>query len=270
MSDHIVETAGARLAVTDVGEGEPIVALHASVADKRIWERCAEMWVGAGYRVVCYDQRGYGDTEAESNVSFRPVDDLWAVMDDRGFGQAVLVGNSMGGRVAADGTLERPERVSSLVLIGTSLSGAPEVEPDDSIKEIVDRYDAAEESEDIALLNPIEAHFWLDGPNQPEGRVGGSGRELFLTMNGRALELHDTIGEMLWADDSWDRLAEIEVPTLLLVGEYDAGFIMDRSRSVAAAIPNAEMVVIPESAHLPPLDAPAVLATMVTEFLTGR
>lgn len=267
MTDLTLPTAGARLAVTDVGEGDPIVALHAAVADRRVWESCTRMWMAAGHRVVTYDQRGFGSTESDG-VPYRPVDDLWTVMDDRELPGAVLVGNSKGGRVAIDAALEQPARVAALVVIGPAVGGAPDGEPDASIEEIWEQYEAADESENAEEINRIEAHFWLDGPTQTEGRVGGPTRDLFLDMNGRALELDEGAGEAEWGDDAWDRLSEIGVPTLVVVGEYDGEFVIDRSRKIAEVVPEGELVVIPDSAHLPPLDAPGVLATLVTEFLS--
>ncbi len=269
VTDLTVESEGARLAVTDVGEGEPIVALHAGVADRRIWERCTDMWVGAGHRVITFDQRGFGDSVTDTEP-YDAVDDLTAVMDACGVGSAVLVGNSMGGRLAIDAALGTPQRISALVLIAPAVGGAPPAEPDDSIVEIVGHYEAAEESGDIDEVNRVEAHFWLDGPTRPEGRVSGAARDLFLAMNRRALELDETVGDVVERGPAWDRLHEIDAPTLILVGEYDAGYLMERSKHLADTIPDAALVTIPGSAHLPPLDAPGVLAPLVTDFLAGN
>jgi pimeloyl-ACP methyl ester carboxylesterase len=108
----------------------------------------------------------------------------------------------------------------------------------------------------------------LDGPLTTEHRVGGAVRELFLDMNGRALAAPPR-GEEEELPARWDQLAEIAVPTLVVVGEHDLPLLVDRARAVAVSVPGARLAVLAGSAHLPMLDQPAALIGELTAFLTG-
>ena len=88
--------------------------------------------------------------------------------------KAVVVAASMGGGTAGDLVVARPDRVKALVLIGSSLSGAPYPDLTDSqTVELDARIDAADDAEDWDEVNRLEAWMWLDGPTSQEGRVSG-------------------------------------------------------------------------------------------------
>ncbi|WP_235612598.1 alpha/beta fold hydrolase, partial [Achromobacter xylosoxidans] len=113
------------LAAEAVGDGIPVIFLHAAVCDRRMWgAQLAGM--GAGYRAIAYDRRGAGDTRAAAGTH-SAIADLMAVMDAAaGDAPAILVGCSQGARVALDAALAHPARVRGLVLISPTVAGAPE------------------------------------------------------------------------------------------------------------------------------------------------
>jgi pimeloyl-ACP methyl ester carboxylesterase len=85
-------------------------------------------------------------------------------------------------------------------------------------------------------------------------------------MNGRAL--HATpIGEPSTRPPSWPYLSRIEVPVLVAVGEYDLPGILKQCGELVAALPRADLVEIPHSAHCPQLDQADILTSTVLEFL---
>src|SRR5436190_5508679 len=99
------------------GGGTPIVLLHAGVCDRRSWGGVGERLAAAGWDVVAYDRRGYGDVPP-SGAAFRHVDDLLAVLDAVSpDAPAWLIGSSMGGGLALDAALVAPDRVAGLVLL---------------------------------------------------------------------------------------------------------------------------------------------------------
>ena len=256
------------MAVSEWGDAGPcVVALHPGVGDRRTWHACAPEWAEAGFRVVAYDRRGFGDTEYVPEAH-DDLDDLRAVTAATDARPAVVVGNSRGGGLALDLALDFPEDVSGLILIAPSPSGydyddwptvAAEAEQDELMV-------AAEASEDLTLVNSLEARYWLDGVEQPDGRVGGAARELFLDMNGRALRAYP-VGESAERRPSWDRLTEIACPVLVLVGEYDLPGIQQQCAQVADLVPDATLATIDGTAHVPALDEPAALNTHVVGFL---
>lgn len=264
-----VKSGQTQLAVSTWGAGgTPLVALHAGVADSRSWQWCAPAWTQAGYQVAAYDRRGFGATTAPAE-DHDVVVDLLAVMDAQVDGPAVVIGNSMGGGLALDLAMQHPERVQSLVLIAPSPSGYPyefewvESEAEQAQDALIA---AADEAGDIELVNRLEARYWLDGTEQPEGRVEGEARELFLDMNGVALAAGDT-GTAADRPPVWPRLGELQVPTLVIGGVFDLPGMTQLCRSLAAAVPDATLTLLDGSAHCPSLDQPDALASLVLDFL---
>lgn len=262
-----VKSGTATLAVTQWGEsGPPIVALHPGVGDSRIWKWCAPVWAAAGNRVIAYDRRGFGRTSYDSGPH-DDLEDLLAVLGATSTDSAIVVGNSRGGGLALDLAIERPERVKELVLLGPSVSGydysswvtvAAEAEQDAQIA-------AAEDGGDLDEVNRLELRYWLDGVEQGEGRVSGEPRELMYDMNGIALRA-ESVGETIERSDTWSRLGEIGVPTLVILGALDLPGTGPMCESLAAALPFGEVQLMAHSAHCPSLDAPDELNRIVLGF----
>ncbi len=260
-----VALAGERWA----GGGPAVVLLHAGVADRRAWTEVAADLGGAGADVVAYDRRGFGATPAVGAADH--LADLGAVLEQTCGSPAWLVGNSQGGRIALDMALTEPDRVAGLVLIAPAVSGEPEPD-DDELDPDTRRLDAAigaaEDAGDLAAVNRLEAHLWLDGPAAPEGRVGGSLRKLALEMNAIALAAD-------WPDDAepaeldtWDRLAEIATPATVAWGELDLPFFANRCRILAERLPSLRRAVeLPGTAHLPGLEHPDRVAALIAEAI---
>jgi hypothetical protein len=179
MREITVPSGAAELAVTIDGDGaSALVFLHAGVCDRRMW--AAQLAAFAGrHRVVAYDRRGFGATQYRPQP-YRFIDDLDAVLKASVDGAAVLVGCSQGGRIAVDFALTYPARVAGLVLVAPAISGAPEPETyPPVIQALIEAGETAERDEDTDRLNAIEAHAWLDGPAEREGRVRGGLRSCF-------------------------------------------------------------------------------------------
>jgi len=239
------------LAAESTGSGADVLLVHAGVTDQRSWRHVVDAL--PGHRCLTYDARSYGRTTYVPEDGWSKVTDAVAVLDAYDVERAVVIGASMGGKTSIDLALLHPDRVRALVLIGPAISGAPDSEVEEGVKPLEAALIAADEAGDLEELNRVEAHIWLDGPLVPEGRVGGAVRELFLEMNGIPLAAVDP-GD----DDSgvvaWDRLSEISVPTLILVGEHDLREIREGCEHAAREMPHARLVELPGVAHLPHLE----------------
>ena len=259
-----VQFGGARLAGRQLGDGLPVVFLHAGVCDKRMWHEQMVMVAEEGWRAVAYDRRGYGETESP-DVAFNHVDDLEAVLKALDIHAAVFVGCSMGGGLALDFALRNPGRVIGLVLIGTSVTGSPWTSTDGEGQLEAAEEDAFERG-DLDMLNRVQAHEWLDGPRAQNGRVGGAVRELFMDMNEVALAKPGLSLEEQ-RDSAWLRVGEIGAPTLLLVGDEDFTALIERHDYLSEEMPNAFAAVIEGVAHIPSIERPDLVNTMLIEFL---
>lgn len=254
----------ARLAGWQAGEGLPVVFLHAGVCDKRMWESQMAAVAEEGWQAIAYDRRGYGET-VSADEAFSHVDDLEAVLKALDIHAAVFVGCSMGGGLALDFALRHPGRVIGLVLIGTSVTGAP-WSATDAESQIEAAEEDAFERGDLDMLNRVQAHEWLDGPRAQSGRVGGAVRALFMDMNAIALA-KPTLTLEERSPHAWTRVAEVGAPTLLLVGDEDFTALIDRHEHLSEEMPNAFAAVLEGVAHIPSIERPELVNSMLLEFL---
>jgi pimeloyl-ACP methyl ester carboxylesterase len=246
------------------GDGPVLVLLHEGVSDLRGWRQTAEI-LGASADVVAYDRRGYGRTRP-GTAPYTHVDDLLAVLDRFTDGPAWLVGASAGGGLALDTALLAPERVAGLILIAPAVNGAPEPEIDPASQVLSDLLDAAYDATEI---NRLETWIWLDGPAQPEGRVGGPARDLALDMNAIIIGHGDPEDRGGSDTGAWDRLGEIRVPVTVACGDLDVPFLVSRSRELAGRLPRGRHEVLSGLAHQPYLEQPALVAELITEAMAA-
>jgi pimeloyl-ACP methyl ester carboxylesterase len=248
----------AELACDRSGKGKPLIFLHAGVGDRRMW-RYQMVDLSDSYQVVACDRRGFGET-ITADKAFSQVEDLRKLLDKLRISTVSLVGCSQGGRIAIDFTLTYPQRVTKLILISSAVSGAPEIQP---------RFDALEEAEeinDLARVNAIEANLWLDGATSAKGRVSGAVRELFLDMNGIALRMPELTQE-IEPSNAYERLTELSLPVLVIWGELDFPYIKQRCKYIVDTIPNAKGEEILNTAHLPNLEKPEIINKLLGDFL---
>lgn len=264
-SCHKIKSGSSTLAAETVGEGDPVVFLHAAVADRRMW--LSEMAdVGATTMAIAYDRRGFGETVAKPE-EFSSVADLMAVLDALSNGSpAVLVGCSQGGRIAIDAAIFYPKRVRGLVLVAPNVTGAPDPLYPPEIESMLTRQREAESAGDRQRLSEIKARLWLDGPLASEGRVSGPPRALFHNMYDIVLR-SPPVGRDTDATPNYDRLGDISAPSLIVWGGFDFPHIKERCGHLVAAMPNASAYKIPGTAHLPTLERQGAFTKRLLEFI---
>jgi 3-oxoadipate enol-lactonase len=236
----------------DSGSGKPVVLLHESVVDSRIWDRFLP-YVRVRLRTIRYDQRGYGRSPMWSGP-YSVVDDLVSVLDAADVPRAALVGTSRGGRIAIQAALERPDRVSALVLVASGVAGLRldvDVTPEQEA-----RWETAEAAGDLAELAALDAEVWA-----PMG-VDDELWAMFVA-NAEASNADDPAEEV----PSAGRLAEIAVPTLVVTAVRDVRAINELGDLLAREIPGARRAVIEHADHMVQWRAPEELARLVLEFL---
>lgn len=262
---HRIKSGRAVLAAEAVGAGAPVIFLHAAICDRRMWRAQMDA-ISATHRAIAYDRRGFGDSRADAE-DHSAVADLAAVMDALSDGApAVLVACSQGGRIALDAALTHPARVRGLVLIAPTVPGAPEPVYPPGVLDQMAALKQAEASGDWDRVNAMKARFFLDGPLQPEGRVEGPARRLFLEMNGIALR-SPPVGASLDAVHTYARLDEIAVPTQVIWGNFDFPHIQERSRRVSALVRQGQGREVAGAAHLPSLDQPDAVSRLLWDCI---
>lgn len=267
-SNNLIPSGCAKLFAHVSGSGDPVVFLHAAVADTRMWS--AQMaGVSASHKAIAYDRRGFGRTHYQEE-DFSSVADLIALLDAEAEGRpAVLVGCSQGGRIVLDAALEHPSRFNGLVLIAPNVPGTPEPANPPEIENLLEQQKEAVETGSVDRINAIKARIWLDGPLVPEGRVTGTARKLLLDMNAIALRSSPTGTDVDVSEfvPAFDRLEEITMPSLVIWGDLEFPHIQERCRLVADKLVNGTSQVLTGTAHLPSLDRPDDVTSLLIEFI---
>src|SRR5688500_4113635 len=117
----MADVNGARIYYEVAGEGEPLVLVHAGIADSRMWDGQLTAFADRN-RVIRHDMRGFG-MSAMVDGPFSHHDDLRGLLDSLDVERAHLVGCSMGGGAVLDFALGYPQRVVNLVLVGSAVGG---------------------------------------------------------------------------------------------------------------------------------------------------
>lgn len=245
------------------GSGPAVIFVHAGIADRRMWNGQMEPFAHH-FQVVRYDMRGFGQTPVVAG-SYAHYEDLHGLLTHLGIEQAIVVGCSKGGAVALDFALAYPEKVKALVLVAAAIHGL-RIEAEPLPQEAA--LEAAEEAGDLALVSEIEVQIWIDGGRAPD-EVDPAIRDLVREMNLIALQ-NDVLGlgeEMRLEPAAANRLSEITVPTLTLIGDLDIPASLQRYEWLISHIPHAQKAVLSGTAHLPSLEKPAEFNRLVLDFL---
>ena len=258
-----VDVDGARLYYEQAGSGIPVVLIHGGFLDHHMWDGQFDL-LAQRYRAIRYDVRAHGRSRADS-VPFADQDDLRQLLDALAVPRAVIVGLSMGGRIAIDFALTDPDRVAGLVLVGSGMSG---FEPrSDEIAGYIRDLRAAIPLGFPAVFETF-AHWWCDGPYREPSDVDSvvRGRVLEMLAGSEQRWLYSDLEQEL-DPPAIGRLEEIEVPTLAIVGTLDVPDIDQLAHLVDQQVPGAERVYIPDVAHMVNMEKPAEFNEVLLEFL---
>lgn len=264
-----IQANGLRLHYLDWGgAGPPIVLLHGLRDQAHEWDPLAPALTPLG-RVLALDQRGHGESDTPPG-GYAPDDfaaDLAAFCDALALDRPVIIGHSLGGRVAYHFAVAYPERLRALVLIDIGAGSSPE-----TIPAVV----AFIEATAGPFANPDDALRALLG-----GRLlPNAGTAHYLRHNLRQgddglwcwkYDLDAAIAAVRAGRgrDSWDVVARIRVPTLLVRGgRSDVLSAADAAR-LRDTIPGATLVELPGVGHLIPLAKPRELAAIIVAWLTN-
>ncbi len=260
------------LAVCEQGEGgRGVLLVHGFTGAKENLAPTVTLMAGRGWHAVAPDLRGHGASDApgaEEDYDFGIMaGDLVAVADALGWGRFAVVGHSFGGALAQLVALESPHRLDALVLAGTFHGPVTAVDPDLVALGAAIVRDAGMEG----LAQALAARRKADPSRQ--GAVEGldSGQEAV-----REQQLLACSPAMWLAlaprfhtqADRLERLATLNVPTHVIVGEDDI-VMRDDCERMAATIPGAGLTVIPGARHSPHAETPDAWSEALTGFLDG-
>jgi pimeloyl-ACP methyl ester carboxylesterase len=265
MKSGYADINGAKIYYETDGTGQPLVMVHAGVANLDMWDDQFREFA-RDYHVVRYDMRGYGKSEPVEGEYSR-LEDLYEMLKFLGIENAILMGCSMGGEASMDLTLQHPDLVKALIMV---CSGPVGFETDDPAPPQWEEIPTAWKAGDLDRVAELEAQIFMDGIGQPSHRVNPAVRNKMIAMNRIALanEKKGLAKEKPPLDPpAAKRLSEIRVPVLVIVGDYDLPFLKAAGDFMARNIVGAHKATIP-TAHLPSMERPDEFNQIVREFLS--
>ncbi|MEU7039923.1 alpha/beta fold hydrolase [Streptomyces varsoviensis] len=252
------------------GSGPALVLLHGGMLDMSMWDEQFTRLARAGRRVIRYDARGHGRSSV-SDGDWSDHDDLYALLDHLRVVRATLVGHSSGARIAVDTAIAHPGVVAALVLLAPGLSGSEITDPyiEKQLQEQATCFGAPDGAERF-----VEHYLrmWVDGPYREPAAVDPVLRERIGATAAATVTLNVTTPTMGRAIEAgaMERLHEIQVPTVALVGELDSGDVAGNLAEIVSAVPGARAVVVPGAGHLVHLEGRASFEQSLDAFLLAH
>jgi len=256
-----LEVDGAKLYYEECGSApHAVVLVHDGVLHSAAWD---DVWQDfcKHFHAIRYDRRGYGRSPVATH-GYYATDDLVAVLRHLKLKRVAIVGSSHGGEISINFTLDHPEMVEQLVLVGAVVGGMPYTQ------HFLERGDA--------LGKPLEK-------GDIEGAIVAAAKDKYLTASGSDAA-RKRMAEILSANPqdlthpelelpvkpAMPRLGEIRIPTMLLVGDADIPDVHAHAGAIEAGVPRARRVVINDAGHLMYLEKPTEFSRIVIEFLENQ
>ena len=264
-----------RLHVAEAGQGgRPVILVHGFTADGEEMAGVVGPLAEQGWHAVAPDLRGHGrsarPTDPDAYSFELMAGDVVGLADDRGWDRFVLVGHSMGGAVAQILALDRPERLNGLILASTFHGPVPGITMglvelgrwvvrEAGMTGLADATAArrAENPESVAAFERLQ-ETRPGYAEESRTRLEAASPDMWMALAPRFVDQPDRL----------ERLAGLDVPTAVIVGELDAT-MGDDCRRLAATIPGATLTVIPDAGHVPQIENPDAWWRALSEFL-GR
>lgn len=244
---HYIDTGGA---------GAPLILLHANTGAVDSWEPQIEPFAVAGYRVIAFDRRGWGQSLAVAATGAQPgsiAGDLDALADHLRLEKFHLLGVAGGGFAALDYAAWKPRRLLSVIAAATSAQLAE--------KEI-DEFRARIEFEGFRAL---PAHVREISPSYRGANPEGVARWIAIDDGARQ---KDAPFQPLRTPNTYAKLAGIKVPALVIAGGADAVSPPSMMRLWAAKIKGAEFALVPEAGHAVSWEQPEAFNALALTFLS--
>jgi pimeloyl-ACP methyl ester carboxylesterase len=266
-----IETSdGVGLAVEVAGSGPALVLAHGHGGAKEDFSDHIDA-LARDYTVVVFDQRGHGASDKPDDPAAYSLErlavDLGDIADHLGFATFRALGHSMGGMGLRRFVIGSPERVSALVFMDTAPGPVRGWDPE--ILELAAQI-ALEEGK-VVLREALDAYSPLNNPAHYRLVAEREGYQEFMDRK------WDDVSAIAWGSlmqamarqvDDRDALTRLSCPTLVIVGALDKGLI-GASKELAALVPGAQLMVVPDAGHSPQSENPQVWFDAVSGFLAG-
>jgi 3-oxoadipate enol-lactonase len=239
-----------------------VVLAHALGCDMDMWDELANT-LAAGCRVISYDQRGHGSSDAPPGpyAMAELADDAARLLRELDSGPVVWIGLSMGGMVGQELALRHPSLVAALVIANSA-----SVYPEAARAMWQDRIATVRAQGIEAIADAVMGRYFHDGFRAAQAATVARFRRRLVTTGADG---YVACCAAVAGVDTGARLAQIAVPTLVIAGELDAGTPLPMSEAIAGQVQDGRLEVIPGASHLSAIEQPAQFAHIVTDFMLG-
>lgn len=273
---HFVNVDGARVHYQEFGEAAKpaLILIHGYTASVYVWKTVAPMLADAGFRVIAVDLIGFGYSEKPAWFDYTIRSQARMVsrfMSRLGIGRATLVGNSYGGAVALNVTLDNPEAVEKLVLVDAVCN-------DDVKNRTILKLAGIRGIGEVLVPFVFDSKFLMR--RRMEGTLAKVNRSMItkerIDSILRPLRAADGHHSLLATSRNWDanRLEEdahlINQQTLIIWGEEDKVIPIKNGYKLHEEILNSRFVVLKDCGHIPPEEKSEIFTELVTEFCRDR
>ncbi|EKQ57479.1 MULTISPECIES: alpha/beta hydrolase [unclassified Clostridium] len=248
------------------GEGKPLIFIHGNFNDSRVWRYQVESF-SSQYKVISYDQRGYGKSDTPTST-FSHFEDLKVILDSLEIKSAVIIGSSSGGSIAIDFALKYPDYVDALILASPAVNGYRY-----PLKLIIEAMKSISllksKGFEAAIEKFINSSFWSYFiPDQSNEKARKLILETIRTQkNFYSWNFKLAVPEKPYAAK---RLGEIHIPTLIVLGNRDFAFNVKVGERLHAGIESSDKITISDCGHLPFVEKYEEFNKQICKFLKQR
>jgi 3-oxoadipate enol-lactonase len=256
-----IENEGVKIYWDEVGDGPPILLIMGLAYPSQMWHRTRPV-LAERYRTIAFDNRGSGRSDVPPGpYSIEAMaSDAAAVLDAADVRNAHVYGVSMGGMIAQEFALQYPDRVRSLIL-GSTTAGVPKsvrASPEETLRLLEREQSTPNEAAEAAIP-------FIYDPGTSRERIDEDLAVRRDWLPRSDAYINQLMGVFEW--DSHERLERITAPTLVLHGANDHLVPPSNAEFIAARIPNAKLVMIPNASHIYSTDQPEAAHGALLEFL---
>ncbi|SEB79206.1 Pimeloyl-ACP methyl ester carboxylesterase [Paramicrobacterium humi] len=243
-----------------------LLLIHAGIATLRMWDPIIDA-LASTHHIVRFDTRGFGESESE-DIEFSNRDDALRLLDQLDVERATVVGAARGGQIAIDLAVEHGDRLAGLVAVGANISGFPEVELSDAEEALFEDLDEAWQNRDWPVLMDTEVRMWAVGPGRDPDDIDPDFLEAARKLNRfNIARIEQSPIPRPLEPPAFDRVVDIDVPALVVVGEHDLTPTLVQFEYLAEQISHADTCRLDDTAGLPTVERPGAFLACLEPWL---
>lgn len=265
VTQGFVDLPGVRLAYDSAGQGDAVVFLHGGLLDRQVWDGQFTVFA-QHHHVLRYDLRSAGQSETTPTTEpYTHYADLYGFLQALQIDQVTLVGHSNYG-IALDFALIYPHLVRKLVIVSPGLRGYAFRDP--WAGERFAALGQALSQRDLAGAVEVFLTMWVDGPQRQPDEVDHEARERLRLMVTHAFAMSRFAPNSVGIEPpAIGRLAEIQAPTLVILGDKDAPDILEIGQLIYQQINRSKLITMANVGHTLMMEKPDEFNRIVEGFL---